>query len=205
MTEINDKETFNLIPSFIKPSVEETASFLGTQGLVPKINTLRPRQNAQHFADDIFKRIFFNENVLISIKMSLICDTKGPINNIPALVQIMAWCRSGDKPSSEPMMVSLPTHICVTRPQWVKGLLAESLVMIGWCFSMSQRWPNILLKASCKKPFSFSNPNLYNDYRSPSSLSHHDIRRHWVCRIQKDVTASCQCRYTKENAHCFLQ
>ena len=27
---------------------------------------------------------------------------KGPINNIPALVQIMAWRRPGDKPLSEP-------------------------------------------------------------------------------------------------------
>ena len=33
----------------------------------------------------------------------------------------MAWRRPGDKPLSKPMMVSLPTHICVTRPQWVKG------------------------------------------------------------------------------------
>ena len=32
----------------------------------------------------------------------------------------MAWRRPGDKPLSEPMMVRLPTHICVTRPQWVK-------------------------------------------------------------------------------------
>ena len=32
----------------------------------------------------------------------------------------MAWRRSGDKPLSESMRVSLPTHICVTRPQWVK-------------------------------------------------------------------------------------
>ena len=30
----------------------------------------------------------------------------------------MAWRRPGDKPLSEPMMVRLPTHICVTRPQW---------------------------------------------------------------------------------------
>ena len=41
---------------------------------------------------------------------------KSPINNIPALVWIMAWRRPGDKPLTEPMMVSLPTHICVTRP-----------------------------------------------------------------------------------------
>ena len=84
------------------------------------INTLRPKRNEQHFADNIFKRIFFNENVWISIKISLKFVPKGPINNIPALIQIMAWRRSGNKPLSEPMMISLPTHICVTRPQWVK-------------------------------------------------------------------------------------
>ena len=84
------------------------------------ITTLRPRRNEQHFADDIFKHIFFNENVWISIKISLKFVPKGPINNIPALVQIMALRRPGDKPLSEQMMVSLPTHICVIRPQWVK-------------------------------------------------------------------------------------
>ena len=82
-----------------------------------RINTLRPRQNGRRFADDTFKRIFLNENVRISIEISLKFVPKGPINNIPALVQIMAWRRSGDKPLSEPMMVSLMTHVCVTRPQ----------------------------------------------------------------------------------------
>ena len=45
---------------------------------------------------------------------------RGPINNIPTLVQIMAWRRPGDKPLSEPMMVRSPTHICVTELNWVK-------------------------------------------------------------------------------------
>ena len=85
-----------------------------------KIRTLRPRQNGRHFADDTFKRIFLKENIRISIKISLKFVPKGPINNIPALVQIMAWRRRGDKPLSEPMMTSLSTHICVTRPQWVR-------------------------------------------------------------------------------------
>ena len=57
-----------------------------------------------HFADDIFKRIFLNENIWIPIKISLKFVPKGPINNIPALVQIMAWRRSGDKPLPEPMI-----------------------------------------------------------------------------------------------------
>ena len=66
-----------------------------------------------------FKHIFFDENVWIPIKISLKFVPKGPINNIPALVQIMAWRRPGKKPLSEPMMINLPTHICITRPQWV--------------------------------------------------------------------------------------
>ena len=62
---------------------------------------------------------FLLENVWISINISLQFVPRVPINNIPTLVQVMAWRRPGDKPLSEPMMVRLPTHICVTRPQWV--------------------------------------------------------------------------------------
>ena len=70
------------------------------------LNTLRPRQNGRHFADDIFKCIFLNENVWIPIQISLKFVPKSPINNIPALVQMMVWRRPGAKPLSEPMMVS---------------------------------------------------------------------------------------------------
>ena len=83
------------------------------------VNTLRPRQNGPHYTDDIFKSIFLNEYVWIPIKISLRIVPKGPINNIPALIQIMAWRRSGDKPLSEPNIASLPMHICVARPQRV--------------------------------------------------------------------------------------
>ena len=86
------------------------------------LNTLRPRQNGRHFADDMFKCIFLNENVWIPIEISLKFVSRGSINNNPALFQIMAWRRPGDKPLSEPMMVSSLTQICVTRPQWVKIL-----------------------------------------------------------------------------------
>ena len=90
--------------------------------MVKAIYSLRPRQNGRNFADDTFKHIFLNQNVRISIKISLKFVPKSPINYIPALVQIMAWRRPGDKPLSEPMMVRLPTHIWVTRPQWVNSL-----------------------------------------------------------------------------------
>ena len=84
------------------------------------LNTLRLRQDGHHFADNIFTCIFFNENCCILIKILLKCVCSAPIDNNPALVQIMAWRRSGDKPLSEPMMDNLPMHICITRPQWVK-------------------------------------------------------------------------------------
>ena len=84
------------------------------------INTLRLRQNGSHFPDDILKWIFLNTNVWIWINISLKFVLRCPINNIPTLVQVMAWCRPGNKPLFEPMMARLPTHICVTRPQWVK-------------------------------------------------------------------------------------
>ena len=95
------------------------------------LNTLRQRQNGRHFADDIFKCIFLNENVWIPIKISLKFVPKGPINNIPSLVQIMVWRRPGAKPLSEPMMVSLLMHICVTRSQWVNTLWPRQN---GWHF-----------------------------------------------------------------------
>ena len=83
------------------------------------VNTLGPRQNGHHFIDDTIKHIFLNENVRISIEISLKFVPKGPVNNIPALIQITAWRRPGDKPLSETMMIRILMHICVTRPQWV--------------------------------------------------------------------------------------
>ena len=93
--------------------------FRKTIYLHTQFNSLRPRQNGRHFADDTLKRLLLNENVSILIKISL---KFVPFNNIPALDQIMAWRRPSDKPLSELMIVRLPKHICVTRPQWVKSL-----------------------------------------------------------------------------------
>ena len=84
------------------------------------INTLRPRQNCRHFAD-IFKCIFLNENVRILLRISLKFVPKLRSNqHYSSTVQIMAWRRPDAKPLCEPMMVNLLTHICVSRPQWVK-------------------------------------------------------------------------------------
>ena len=92
------------------------------------INKLRPKQNGRHFPDNIFKRIFLNESDRIPIQISLTFVHRGPINYVSVLVQIMGWRRPGDKPLSEPMVARLPTHICMTRPQWVK--IQQTLYML---------------------------------------------------------------------------
>ena len=94
------------------------------------LHALRPRQNCRQFADDIFKCVFLNENVWISLKISLKFVPKVRIDNIPALVQILACRRPGDKLLSEPVMVSLLTHTYVTRPQWVKYISLSFLVAV---------------------------------------------------------------------------
>ena len=98
----------------------------GHNGLHLFINILRPRQNGSHFSDNIFKCIKF--------------VPKASISNIPALVQIMAWHQVGNKPLSEPMLGCSPTHICVSRPQWVNGMtqclssfVRQSLCWEYWC------------------------------------------------------------------------
>ena len=56
-----------------------------------RFNTLWPRQNGCHFTYNIFKRIFLNENCCVLMKISLKFVPQSPVNNSPALVQIMAW------------------------------------------------------------------------------------------------------------------
>ena len=54
--------------------------------------------------DDISKCIFMNEKFCILIQISLKFVPKGPIDNKSALIQVMAWRRTGDKPLPEPML-----------------------------------------------------------------------------------------------------
>ena len=75
------------------------------------VNKLRLRQNGHHVADGFLKFIMLYENYCILIKILPKFIPEGLINNDTSLVQIMAWRRSGAKPLSEPMMVSLLMHI----------------------------------------------------------------------------------------------
>ena len=73
-----------------------------------------------------FSNAFFNGNIWILIKISLSFATKLPIDNSQALVPIMACRWSGDKSLCESMMVRLPTHVCLIRPQWLMTLTTLS-------------------------------------------------------------------------------
>ena len=59
---------------------------------------ISPGQNGAILADNFFKWIFLNENGRIPIQISLKFVPKSPIDNKAALVQIMAWRPTGDKP-----------------------------------------------------------------------------------------------------------
>ena len=67
------------------------------------INLSLPWKKWSPFRRWYFRCIFVKEKFCILIKISLKFVPKGWIDN-PKLVQIMVWCRIGDKPLSEPML-----------------------------------------------------------------------------------------------------
>ena len=97
-------------------------------------------KNDRHFPDDFFKCIFFGWKYLNFYLdfTEVCCQGSNSINNIPALVQIMAWCRPSDKPLSEPMTVSSLTHIYITRP-WLKLKLNWNREL-SWCLLNCHWW-----------------------------------------------------------------
>ena len=72
--------------------------------VTPMLTHLPLDKIAANLADDIFKCIILNENDRISIQISLKFVPRSPIDYKPALVQVMAWRRTGNKPVPEPMM-----------------------------------------------------------------------------------------------------
>ena len=81
--------TYNTNPSH-HIGLQNFAALFSCNGLCSWIyrgfNTLKSRHDGRHFPDDIFKCILLNENIRISLKISLKFVPKFRINNIPALV-----------------------------------------------------------------------------------------------------------------------
>ena len=65
---------------------------------VLRVKTLRQRQDGQPLTDDIFKYIILNENIWISIKISLKHAPQGPSDKKSVLIQVMAWRGTDNTP-----------------------------------------------------------------------------------------------------------
>ena len=110
------------------------------------INTSRPRQNGHHFADSFSKFISWMKIVNFAYNFTFhwiwflifhltICKMSHS--------QIMAWILNGSMPLSEPMTVSLLTHICVTQFQWISCLIPEKngTQHDSWCSNSINHQP----------------------------------------------------------------
>ena len=105
----------------------------------------------------IFRTTFSNafywlKMLEFGLKKSMKFVPKVRINNIVALVQIIAWRQSGDKSLSEPIVVSLLTHICVTRPQWGNIALCSTGAVLWWPWKNSwehRNWPGLYVDINC--------------------------------------------------------
>ena len=84
----------------------ETASVITWITLLT-LNTLRPEENAWHFANDIFIYIYFTVNVCILVLISPKFVLRGPIGRWLAFVQVIALCRPGNKPILERVLTKI--------------------------------------------------------------------------------------------------
>ena len=112
----------HIVSKSIREKRSESLNINIVLSVMLEINTLRPRRNEQHFADDIFKRKLFSSMKMFEFRLKFHWSLfpRVQLTIFQHWVQVMAWRRIGDKPLSEPKMVRSTTHICVTRPQWVK-------------------------------------------------------------------------------------
>ena len=83
-----------------------------------------------------------NENFCILIRISLKFIHKGPIDNKPALVQVMAWRQAGIKPIHEPMLTKF-TDIYVALggdelTQCAIKVLDVSMISNMWTLNTNQ-------------------------------------------------------------------
>ena len=109
-----------------------------------KVFALVPHLNldimADNMADDIFICIFLSENDRVSIQMSLNFVPMSPIDNTSALVPVMAWDRTGDKPLLELIWTqSIDIHEALGGDELRFGVVRHNTIfgvliiyMYGW-------------------------------------------------------------------------
>ena len=82
---------------------------------------------AVSLADEISNHIFLNENVWVANEISQF--SKGPINNKPALFQVLAWSEKRDKPLPEPKLTQfIDTHAALGGDELIVFSQKDSLL-----------------------------------------------------------------------------
>ena len=89
--------------------------------------------NGCHFTDDIFKCILFNEHLYILIRIAMKFVSKDSIPNMAVLVQVKAWCQTGDKPLSEPIMAKCPCVASSLAPNRRQAIIWTTENPGYWC------------------------------------------------------------------------
>ena len=89
------------------------------------INTFGWRKSWHQSADEILKCFFINEKYHIFIQISLRFIPKGPINNMPSMVQIMPWRHSDDNQLSDDSVVYWYIYIWNTQPWRIHTLWTD--------------------------------------------------------------------------------
>ena len=145
--------------------------------------------------------------MLISINISLKFVPKGPINNIPALLQIIVWHRPGGKPLSKPMVVRLPTPICVIWPQWVNETVVYSHVVIprSWEIYWQVAWSKSAMTLMHRLKRMFFPLPLYNVIYLRKLITHYFTFQHddYTC-IRFYMGVLCLCYNYQVSLDIFL-
>ena len=75
-----------------------------------------------------------NEKLGILIQISVQFFSKGLIDNIEALVQVMAWRRTGDKPVPEPVLIQFTDAYMRHKGRWVNiSNHKQNILYTPWC------------------------------------------------------------------------
>ena len=92
---------------------------------------------ADILVDDNFKYIFLNENYRIPIQLSLKFVPRSPIDNKPAMVQVMAWRQTGDKPLPELLLTQFTDAYMQHYGEIEHIVVTDFLNILEWSF---HRW-----------------------------------------------------------------
>ena len=102
------------------------------------------KQNGHHFVEELFKRIFFNENDPISINILLKLVAMGTLDNTPALVRVA-------RPQISQVTVAhaVPNHRYLTQNLKVPNLIAP--LMLIYCQLHSQKLTSVRFRENAFK------------------------------------------------------